>query len=496
MSIFDCPDAHCFFNSSCRIARSKITSEPDLEQSLLPRQSRLPHRSGGASTQCRNARAKTNYMRKRHWFETYSEIQMTDAKPFQGNTSAWRKIFENVMRSITAPLLAVYHRLVKRQAPLVVKIKMLAMQIADIRLRNRFDLPFRGDNEQIDGQIDRSLDKFFDWSTYAHEHVDSRSEYDTWLIQDQPSIENRSILFRTAHWLYHNTDQKVADLISKAHEILYQEAIEPSDLFHPLVYDSHRKLRRAWRSEYRARRKAKQKALNFSVQENYKILPWISVVFLLGGYVHLSILYAEFGIDVVDYFLIGDYISSSVDQIQSALVGVIGFFLGMVRRHLTEQTISKDQSNRRARIDNHIWLVVFAISILYICICWNRSFFPNVTFQTSLLATWLSVIFVGLVSIGYLCRRYFREPAAISVFAMAVMFFFTNLIMVTYGEINAIKAKDAPVPFTLRAGDVQFTEQQSRIIGSNSRFLFLYKTDGRTEIIPVSRIDAISLGKS
>lgn len=60
-------------------------------------------------------------------------------------------------------------------------------------------------------------------------------------------------------------------------------------------------------------------------------------------------------------------------------------------------------------------------------------------------------------------------------------------------EIDEIKGGKADLSFTLELVDRSYTEEDAVVIGSNSRYMFLYFPDDSVEIIPLAKIERFAL---
>ena len=235
-------------------------------------------------------------------------------------------------------------------------------------------------------------------------------------------------------------------------------------------------------------------------------LALLSAMLLVAGYVHLSILYSSFGVKLDQYFLLGDYISSSVEQIYHASWAAIGVLIGHVIWSGGMLIDGRDKSSLQgddlqsiqttARIV--LWFVLAAVvlSVCYLIVCLDSLLFPDVSFMSNPTLTKYSFLTIGMAMILFVDRKLFDMSHATRNICLAALFFFTSLITNSYKTVEAIRDGVNIDEFTVKLGTQAYSKANSTIIGSNSRYLFVYLHDGSTQIVPLNQINVISLRKT
>ena len=202
------------------------------------------------------------------------------------------------------------------------------------------------------------------------------------------------------------------------------------------------------------------------------LIALFSAVFLLAGFIHLSFLYNSFGISVGQYFLLGDYVACSIEQIYHAVWGAIGVGLGYYFRGdlRTESTVLDDIPPSLVHVFwSGIGLSILSVGYLIICL---ENYFFEIGLLTYPTTTKLALVITGATVVLILSFKIKRWPRPITYPILALLFFFTSLIVKTFEGIEEIKEGTLTDRFTVQVGNRTFTEQQSQIIGSNSRYMF------------------------
>ena len=223
------------------------------------------------------------------------------------------------------------------------------------------------------------------------------------------------------------------------------------------------------------------------------LIALFSAVLLLSGFIHLSILYSSFGISVGQYFLLGDYVACSIEQIYHAVWGAIGVGIGYLL--LGDLRTESALPNKFPRLFLYIIWFGIGLSILsvgYLVICLQNYFF-EIGLLTYPTPTKLAVVMTGTTVFTILSGKFQLWTLPVNNLILALLFFFTSLILNTFESIEEIKEGTRTDRFTVKVGNRTFTEQQSQIIGSNSRYMFLYLGDETTRIIPLNQISSVSI---
>ena len=356
--------------------------------------------------------------------------------------------------------------------------------IAFAKLRSHFSLPLVGEDETLDDQLGRAIYQYLNLGVTEAKPEESERQYLQCLLDDVPSNSDREMYFRVRYWLNFHTDQ--AEEIANTYKLIFSKEIVPIDEgeIQPLFKNT----RQRFRHQTRSLRESKARLIKLSLKDLNLLLPWISLCFVFSGYIYTSILYGGLGISSGQFFSISDYISSSISQLPHAIYGAVAYIVGVLYsyRNLPTETIRERQ--KYARFGRwYSRLFFLSCSGLLIAMYLKSLFFPIIP---------LLAIGVSQPIIGYISSKFFRHSLPVFIGAMFLLIFFVSIFASARQEIDDIKSGKADMQFKVELGDKVYkvyTEEDATVIGSNSRYMFLYMADDTVEVIPLDKIDKISL---
>ena len=385
----------------------------------------------------------------------------------------------------------VYMWLFRKVVSRACKIHPLVAVIAATRLRLHFDLPLVGEDEALDAKLGDAVLRFFDWSFEEGPSVDSNDQFAQWLQQDLVANDDRETYYRVSYWLYSDTDR--GGQIASAHRGRYGREIESID--ESSIWKTYLDLRARLRVDQRMLRKSKARLLEISLKDITPLVPWISILLIVGGYLHITVLYRHFGIDPGNFFLVSDYISSSIEELRHSVTGSIAYLLGVAFHHRNEPTITKYEYEQRRRRERWGILFFWGTSVIFLAAVYNESWFPHITLVTVPNSTIVAIYGAVFFPIGFVSSRYFKKSVTVFAVSMLFVLFFASLLVTTYKKIEDIENGEASRNFEIEVGSKQYTGDNARLIGSNARFVFLLSVDERIEVIPVTRISRFRLAR-
>ena len=239
-------------------------------------------------------------------------------------------------------------------------IEHLVKFLANIRLRSHFKLVHFGDDEHLDAQLIDSIDAFFgehDANELTSESDARVAEYVGWLRRDLASNADRETHLRAKHW--RTADMEAADSVLAQYRLLYGKELEPMQ--NSDVLGAHNELQKRRKIETKSFRKSKLNRIELDVKQITPFLPFVSISFIVAGYWYTSIIYQHFGIDPTQYFSVGDYVASSIEQIQHTLYGLVAYFLGMLHAWRTRNSISYKTLQEVAQLRFKVDVLWFAL---------------------------------------------------------------------------------------------------------------------------------------
>lgn len=385
-------------------------------------------------------------------------------------------------------------------------IRAHALLIVSTRIRIHFKLPFPGKNNAVERKLFKIVNSFFNNSKQV---PDSDSEIDweeilTWLENDQQAEEARKTYLRVSYWYESlmletmkmgkmKTDEKnKASAVSSTYQSVYGERLEipNSDDFANIRSE----FRKKFKAEKNVFRESGAKLIDFSLEKLTLFLPWISLLFIFAGYIHTRCIYGYFGIEVDQFFSLNDYLSSSIEEITSALLNMTGIFLTIIYLYRNEWAW---ELYKRTAIR---WYELLSMSFLGFCFAYlYKENVPLESLYGSIIAAVISCSVVTSSSrvIFYVVSRYFKNSTKISVILLVLIGFFSGIAFSIYSEIKNIKDGRPDLEFEIKAGTGKFTQEDFTFIGGNSRYIFLLAEGGSIGIIPIEsaervRISAVS----
>ncbi len=214
---------------------------------------------------------------------------------------------------------------------------------------------------------------------------------------------------------------------------------------------------------------------------------WLSATFLVSGYLHVHVLYGHFGVDVGDFFHVTDYVSSSIDQLRHAAVGMLGWLLGAQPWQTASPAVSVYRHERFWQGSITSWLTIVAFVALV-----ALSYAPgDEGFQ---LLRWMPLIAISIayVPVVLLSRRF--HGTGVMIFLAVFTIGFTSSLL-GGAHLRIAEVKDNPgSAFVVHTAERTYTHHSWSIIGGNSRYLFLYSKGRGVEIVPVARVDDMRVG--
>ena len=371
-------------------------------------------------------------------------------------------------------------------------IEPLVRFLANTRLRSHFELGHFGDDERVDAQLDDSIDAFL----YEHDTRQEASagdagveEYVGWLRADSTSIADRETYLRAKHW--RTVDTSAADTVLSQYRLLYDKELEPMQ--NSDVFKAHTDLHQRRKLETKAFRKSKLRQIELDPKQITPFLPFVSITLVVAGYWHTSIVYRHFGIDPTQFFSIGDYVASSIEQVQHTLLGLLAYLVGALHSWRTRYTISYQTRQKRVQHQFKLDLLIFVFSLLYLFAIFEQDVFSHITVDAFPNQSRLAAIGVSLLPIAYVSISYFRNSQTAFALLMFLTIFFSSLYIGALERIGQIERDQSGEQFLIDLGAGRVVEDSSAVIGTNSNFVFLVSENGNIEVIPWNKIESVAI---
>lgn len=216
----------------------------------------------------------------------------------------------------------------------------------------------------------------------------------------------------------------------------------------------------------------------------------ITVVFSLIGFFHAKYFYAEFGIDVANYFSLSDYLAVSVTKISllfNSLLFMVGFgvafYFFAVKKDIEAGIIDPTDPATSKFFNIHylIGIIVVLINTFQYYLENNSGYYYGFFSLVWFLALEIWIFIVKKYSINL----YINSMIA---FLSIFIFFFSASI---FAEVHQIKN------LTLTPTSIYLDNNQSNsyiILGANSTYIFLYdRNQSKSFVYPTEKLEHIEI---
>ncbi|MDA8015433.1 MAG: hypothetical protein MPK09_07510 [Gammaproteobacteria bacterium] len=372
------------------------------------------------------------------------------------------------------------------------------------RIRGQFSFPKSGEDKVLDLSIKEAQRFFFlkgPNAKKAKEALGKKSiKIYRWLCSDAYTREQHKLELRLWHLHYiAENNEDTAKFMASQHREFYQLALLPlkvSDL-----PKEHAALKEMARSE-KERAYPKPEAPLLSVELKDLTLPtsWLSVFFVISGYVHTNLVYDHFGVDVSQFFTLGDYLAGSIKQISLALFAITGYLLSVISRYR-----SGKQFDTTLIFSYFREMPLFTLSALSVpCAFLVFLYFAYVrSWNVFWLFAPLSVIIFFQSLVARKVYQTFKNPFSATATAMVILIFLASIVSQSHKRITGIeKGRDQKI-FAVETAKNKFTSEEFFFLGGNERYIFLLekkdgaKVRGAAVIIPlveIEHVDMLDLG--
>ena len=354
-------------------------------------------------------------------------------------------------------------------------------------IRTHLSLPPHGDHSSLDKSIFSSTLTFLNANKdHVGVYYEDDSDVVDWLIGNDASNRAREIYLRIEYRL--STDIGARDNIDKTFRSLFDRDLVP--LKASEIWAIRREVKELRRRAKKAWIESKSRQLYLSPRQIAGYLPLFSLLLICAGYFHTSILYRDFGIDSTQFFSIGDYLSTSLQQIEHAVWLIVGLAAGLTSFYIKEPAMSKDLSPSGIRTKRRRMATMFFISSVALgalCFRWEEwAVAPSVIWIMGLCMLVIIMVIQELIPFRYL--KY--EEHGRNLFTCLVLF--SGIIVASsYMKINVIRNGGIEHRFEVVRGSERYTEKSFKIIGSNSSYVFIWNKKESVQVIPLANVSKL-----
>ena len=364
------------------------------------------------------------------------------------------------------------------------------------RLQAYFALPLIGEDDRKDKSLKAALDRFFEWNYETKEESEENgdNEFYKWLLEDNQAIADREKYYLLSYWATYDLNESF-EIAERYQEYFKKEIISLDEKSIKRLHSTYKK---RCRREVREFRETKAQRIPLDLESLAPLLKWISLCFVVGGYAYANILYGHFDIPVGQFFSIGDYLATSLEQIRPLVFAILCYIAGVIYGYRRDTMITQfeiGQEQRSARIPERI--TTFACLFILIehitgwpeyVAGWPERIFPPIALTFAVF--WL--VHSSIISIAY---RYFENALQAGFTLLFLIVFGASLYFNVEHKIEEIEAGRSETSFKIVVQSRTFTEDNSTLVGSNSRYFFLKTSQDKVEVFRISQVDHISFKK-
>ena len=357
------------------------------------------------------------------------------------------------------------------------------------RLRVHFNLPLVGEDEEKDKNLHAAVDQFFDWDYEMPKEAvkDINNEFYDWMRKNDQAMADLERYYLLSYWTAVKENEKVQ--ISQLYRTHFNKELTALDV--KTIGKLHDAYKKRHRSEIREFRESKAQRIYLDLEKFTPLIKWLSFCFVIGGYIYAKLLYGHFGIAPGQFFLIIDYLTLSLDQIQPLMAAILGYIGGALhgyRRITTETRFEREQKLKSTRIYHATIISLFAYILLAHIMGWLSVDMPPLVLTVAVFAiTHDLVVFIAC--------RYFKNGLHASYVALFIIMFGASLYFNVEQKIKEVETGRSETNFEIVVQSRNFTEDNSAYIGSNSRYLFLKTAQDKVEVFRLNQVDRISFQK-
>ena len=218
------------------------------------------------------------------------------------------------------------------------------------------------------------------------------------------------------------------------------------------------------------------------------VIPLISAALVCAGYLHTSIVYKHFGIDPTRFFSVGDYLASSLEQIRLVLFSLLGFIAGVAygyRRVSIKRKHEREIEEHKHQFLDYFWYALSACGLLTAFLAWDKV--ATLPGKDILLVICLLIVIES--PLARLVNRYFNNSQSVHLILLVLIIFFGSMFMGANTRIALIESEQTEQAYQIISQQNSYTHKNSRIIGANSKYMFIWDRKDKVEVIPLSQID-------
>ena len=354
-------------------------------------------------------------------------------------------------------------------------IMFLIFLVSDARVRLKLSLPKAGKDKVLDRSIRKSWEFFIKNGLDANSDAkkvlkDKAIEIYRWLCNNARAKKDRAEFLRLMH-LYLTTanEKEEASELASRYRKFYKTELVPVEL--PALKKRPFVLLKRLRIASQTHSKAQMRMLSFELKHLTMVIPVPSVIFVIAGYVYTALVYGYFGIDVTQFFTLGDYLAGSINQIGFAMASIAIYLFTVIGLYRERHQFSVEFSFKSFRHFPLTTSVLLAIPVcFFLLLCFLYVYEWRVLFW--LLAPF-SVFFILQTLVARMVSRVFKNPFHMTAAVMLALIFSASIFLQSVKKIASIATDSEYQIFTVETTEERFTNVDFVFLGGNERYIFL-----------------------
>ena len=382
-------------------------------------------------------------------------------------------------------------RLLRWIIRLSVTTRIRILQIAVSNLRMEFNLPMPGVEDEVDRKLFECVDSYFDHKAFDDHNTEKAPDesYLNWLQQSPVCNDLRRQYFSILYWSFFSQEERCAT--SKTYQSLYETDI--AEISDSDIWSLYVDIRRQWKVTQKMLKESKAQKIDLRLGDLAMTIPLVSAALAISGYIYVTVIYQYFGIDPTRFFSIGDYLGSSLEQISSALIALVEYVAGVIHGYRNQFTSPKyPETGSTIRKWESKILICIGFGMLFL-IYWKWEIYSMISGIDKFLVVIMLIAFQTPVL--FLTRRYFENAMLVGNSSIVLILFFGGVFISAQIKISEIMSDREDTPFEVVRGDVTYSQENYKIIGSNSRYMFILDRKINVEVLQITSISRITFGK-
>lgn len=307
-------------------------------------------------------------------------------------------------------------------------------------------------------------------------------------LPSDDSIEKKNHHLRLAR----QADPEAKEIDRKKYNELYASS-------KALRKEQSRQVRRLNARHIRNTAEAEIDRIEVTTSDLTALISIVSVMIVVGGYLYNRLLLGYFGVDVALFLSIGDYASTSVDQLSIALVATaLGLvFLMYGKWDSLLERVSEDQTGRTPTFGATWWNNrIFFLSILLSGIASASVIWTGKMLWIPVLVLAYFVVIAGILR--FPLERWVINPNLLRLAILAIAAFVAQIIFRVVSDVERIEAPETANDIVIVPDPIPeaFEQTDWRLITASGDYYFFYSPDAEKTIVVPRRDEAIFLGES